>query len=102
MRICIWLCGPHLLVELLLPVALLLLPLTLQLDVILSLCLLLLLGSFQGVPQNSDLAVLQQNLLFHFFQLDKHSVYMNLKSTTKNLKKYTLLDLSYTAGHDRF
>lgn len=73
MRTCIWVSGPHLLVELLLPVALLLLTLTLQINVILSLCLLLLLSSFQGVPQDSDLAVLQQNLLFHLFQLDIHT-----------------------------
>lgn len=83
MRSCIWVSGSHLLVKLLLPVALLLLPLTLQLDVILSLCLLLLLSSFQGVPQDSDLAVLQENFLFHLFQLGTNAIYINLKSTGK-------------------
>lgn len=89
MQSCIWACGPHLLVELLLPVAVLLLPLTLQLDVILPLSLLLLLSSFQGVPQDSDLAILKQNFLFHLFQLDTQTLYMNLKSPGKKKRVWT-------------
>lgn len=81
--LCIWACGSHLPVELFLPVALLLLPLTLLLDVLLSLCLLLLLSSSQGVPQDSDLTVLHQNFLFHLFQLDTHTQHVYPKSAGK-------------------
>lgn len=77
---CVGASGPHLPVELLLPVTLLFLSLTLQQDLVLPLGLLLLLSSFQGVPQDSDLAILQQNLVFHLLQLVRHSPHVYLGS----------------------
>lgn len=64
---CAFVCsfGPHLFVELLLLVTLLFVPLGVQQHLALPLSLLLLLGPFQGIPQQTDLPVLQHNLFFH-------------------------------------
>lgn len=66
--------APHLLVELLLPVTLLSLSLSLQQDLVLPLGFLLLLSSFQRVPQDPDLPALQHNLLLHLLQLITYTI----------------------------
>ncbi len=70
---CVWVCVcvsvPHLPVELLLPVTLLSLPLSLQQDLVLPLSFFLLLSCSQRVSQDSDLAALQHDLLLHLLQL---------------------------------
>ena len=71
--VCVCVSDPHLPVELLLPLALLFLSLRLLQDVVLPLGLLLLLGSFQRVPQDPDLPALQHNLLLHLLQLKTYT-----------------------------
>lgn len=73
--VCVRVSAPHLPVELLLPVALLSLSLTLEQHLVLPLGLLLLLSSFQGVPQDPDLPTLQHNLLFHLLQLITQDIF---------------------------
>lgn len=62
-------CVPYLPGQLLLPFALSLSFLFLQGELGLPLLFLLLIGQFQGVPQDSDLSVLHQDLLLYLLQL---------------------------------
>ena len=71
--VCVCVSASHLPVELLLPLALLFLSLRFLQEMVLPLGLLLLLGSFQRVPQDTDLPALQHNLLLHLLQLKTYT-----------------------------
>lgn len=70
--VCVCVSAPDLPVEFLFLVALLFLSLTLKQYLGLPLSLLLLLNSFQGVPQDPDLPTLHHNFIFHLLQLITH------------------------------